>query len=92
MPYLFEPPTVPRPFSLNVREGAHRLWGRVTYPAGLALVRRPDGSFKTSPVVDRDDPEADFIYVGGHVYTVSDDEAAQLQGAGYGSYLRAVSP
>jgi hypothetical protein len=34
---------------------------------------------------------ADYYYLGGHAYTISDAEAATLTAAGYGSYLTPVA-
>lgn len=31
--------------------------------------------------------DADFAYLGGHIHTISDAEAATLTAAGYGSYI-----
>lgn len=30
---------------------------------------------------------ADFVYLGGHIYTISDAEAATLTAAGLGAYI-----
>lgn len=34
--------------------------------------------------------DADIAYIGGHVYTVDDDEAADLTAAGFGEYLTEI--
>lgn len=35
--------------------------------------------------------DADYYFLGGHVYTVTDDQAAVLIAAGYGDYLTPIA-
>ena len=82
MPYLFAPPTQSLP------AGRDRLWSRFHYQSGLALIK--SGGFYSQPadvVADEDIAAGDATYLGGHVYLVSDSEAADLTAAGYGAYL-----
>ena len=34
--------------------------------------------------------DADYYFLGGHTYTVTDDQAAVLTAAGYGAYLTPI--
>ena len=85
--YEFRPPTREVPFA---QMGQDRLWGRVTFPVGYAVVKRTDGTYEQTVLVDRERSDAALIYTGGHVHVVDDDEAARLTAAGYGAYLTAV--
>jgi hypothetical protein len=87
MAYEFRPPTRELPFA---ELGRDRLWGRVTYPVGYAVVKRTDGTYEQAVIVDRSRPDATHIYTGGHVHVVDDDEAARLSAAGYGAFLTVV--
>lgn len=87
MPYEFETPTRNVPFA---ELGRDRLWGRVTYPVGIAVIKRTDGTYEQSLLADSERPDAAHVYVGGHVHVVDDAEAAALTAAGYGAYLTAL--
>lgn len=78
--YTFTPPT----YELKpVHAGP--LLSRYRFPYAYSVIKR-GSSYESvvSPSVDLfEDPAVDFIYQGGHVYTVSDAEAALLIAAGY---------
>lgn len=87
MPYQFRPPG----YELKpVRAG--RLLSRFRFPYAYSVIKR-GASYENviSPGIDLfQDPNIDFIYQGGHVYDVSDEEAALLTAAGYGDNLTVV--
>jgi hypothetical protein len=59
---------------------------------GVTLVRWPDGTFSTVEVVteELEATEGVRIFYGGRETVVSEDEAAELEAAGYGDYQRAL--
>lgn len=66
----------------------NRLFGRVTFGAGLTVVRYPDGTFHQFHINDFDQyPDGSTVWTGGRRHVVSDDEAAELTAAGYGSFI-----
>ena len=85
--YEFRPPTRSIPVD---RRGQDPLWSRVKFNEGYAVVKRTDGSYEQTLVVDRSRPDAAFIYTGGHVHLIDDAEAVALTAAGYGSFLTEV--
>lgn len=76
---LFTPPTVLR--RMDTRD---RLFSRMSLPVGLTVLKSPLGAYTTveNPSPDQIDAAA-VTYLGGHVYPVSDAEAASLTAAGY---------
>ncbi len=85
--YQFDPPG--RSVSMDPT-GKDTLWSRVTYLRGDAVVRFTNGSFRQVATHDPDLADIDVVYLGGHVHTISDEDAALLTAAGYGQYLTAV--
>jgi hypothetical protein len=81
---LFTPPSERRPLSTY-----DRLWVHFHYNVGLTLLKRPDGGYDQPTEFPDADTFADYIavYLGGHVYLVSDAEAANLAAHGYGDFL-----
>ena len=89
MSQTFTPPTqdVGLGNSLST-EARERFWSRVKMDSGIALVKFPDGTYRTTDLVDRESyPEGSTVYDGGHIYEVTTDEAAALAAAGYGPYI-----
>jgi len=86
--YRFETPT--RELSIDPT-GRDSLWSRVKYKQGDAVIKYLDGSFKQVPVWDPDEANVDKVYLGGHVHTISDAEAAPLIAAGYGEFLTVIA-
>lgn len=84
MPYTFRPPTVTRRQATT-----DFLWSRVPYEEGQTVLKMTDGSYRTVSMVDPDLAGVEVTYLGGHVHTVDDTEAASLTAAGYGPYLEA---
>lgn len=75
----FTPPTV-----LVRLDTPHRLFSRKSLPTGVTVLKSPLGSYTQTqnPTPEQIDAAA-VAYLGGHVYPVSDTEAAALTAAGY---------
>jgi hypothetical protein len=86
MAYTFRPPTVSRRV-----DATDFLWSRVSYQEGQTVLKMTDGSYRTVAVVDPDLAGVAVTYLGGHVHTIDDTEAAALTAAGYGEYLELVA-
>ena len=90
MPSTFQPPvayTGPRVLP-STRGPARSFFGRAgPAPVGQTVLKTA-GVYTTvqTPTVAQC-AAADIVYLGGHIYTVSDDEAAALTAAGYGAGL-----
>lgn len=78
MPYLFSPPYVREPHG-----GGHRLFAAVGVYRGVSLLVTAGAVSEVRYPTIEQQRAADFVYLGGHIYTVSDDEARVLIGAGY---------
>ena len=90
MPYRFSPPSFQTGESLSSRMDAtaRRLFGHFRPHRRGYTVRKVDGVYVQSTETYTDDLlAADVVYQGGHSYEVSDEEAAALTSAGYGSGL-----
>lgn len=84
MPYTFTPPT----YELKPARGG-RLLSRYRFPYAYSVIKR-GSSYETvtTPGIDLfSDPDVDFIYQGGHLYPITDEEAALLIAAGYSPVL-----
>lgn len=81
--YLFSPP------GRLERRGGHPLFGRLSYPVGVSLLKE-DGLFRQVEIPSPEEIEAaDAAYIGGHDYIITDaDEAQDLIDAGYGEWIR----
>ena len=80
MSYVFTPPT----YELKP-VNAGRLLSRYRWTYAYSVLKR-GSSYESviSPSIDLfTDPSIDFIYQGGHVYPITDEEAALLIAAGY---------
>jgi len=78
--YVFTPPT----YELKPARGGPLL-SRYRWTYAYTVIKR-GASYETvvSPNVGLfTDPDVDFIYQGGHIYPISDEEAALLIAAGY---------
>lgn len=98
MTWTFTPPTsddTPR-LEANTRGPAARLFS--FFPAhrrGLNLYKYATGAYSQDDPINTSaelstDVAPTITYYGGHVYTVSDAEAAALTAAGYGANLHAL--
>lgn len=76
--YIFKPPTV--------REGpagGHWLFRRYYLDRGISVLK-VDGEYYEVRTPSQDETAlASIVYLGGHEYEVSDEEAAELIAAGY---------
>lgn len=78
--YTFTPPT----YELKPARGGPLL-SRYRFPYAYSVIKR-GAAYETviSPSIDLfNDPAVDFIYQGGHVYPITDAEAALLIAAGF---------
>lgn len=66
------------------------LWSRVKIPEAQHVIKFESGAYATRNVYDPDEAGISHVYLGGHVHTVDEDEAAALTAAGYGDYLTEV--
>lgn len=101
MSRTFSPPTLDRTPAVlpDTRGVQYALWRHVRPMAqGLNLFKMSDGTYlldqQPSNLSNPDPVRADwdvnvpvFTYYGGHIYTISDAEAAALTAAGYGAYV-----
>lgn len=84
MPYTFTPPT----YTLKP-VNAGPLLSRYQFPQAYSVIKR-GATYEqviTPSIEQFADPTVDLIYQGGHIYEVSDDEAALLIAAGYSPTL-----
>jgi len=85
MAYTFTPPTVD-----ETPGGFGRLMWRYRIARGDSILI--NGTVVTrlrTPGVDQV-AEADYAYIGGHVYPITDVERTLLINAGYGDYIQTV--
>lgn len=85
MAYTFTPPTVE-----EGPAGFGRLMWRYRISRGDSIL--VNGTVVTrlrTPGVDQV-AEADYAYIGGHVYPITDTERTILINAGYGAYIQTV--
>ena len=70
--------------------GSTRLDQFYTLPRGITVLKvNGEYSLERYPL-SNDVIDADIAYLGGHVYTVSDQEAAELIEAGFEDYLTEI--
>lgn len=80
MSWVFTPPT----YELKPARGG-RLLSRYRFPYAYSVIKR-GAAYESvvSPSIDQfTDPDIDFIYQGGHVYPITEEEAQLLIAAGY---------
>ena len=88
MSYTFLPPTYTERPQTGVR--LIDAWLKVT--RGISVLKSPAGVYTQATYPTTDDIRAAAIfYQGGHVYTVSDAEAALLTTAGYATNLTLIA-
>ena len=64
------------------------LWVWYTHITRGLTVLKTAGVYTTVDFPRQEDCDgADICYLGGHIYTVDDTEAAALTAAGYGAYI-----
>lgn len=67
--------------------GKHPLFGRLLFRQGVSVLKESGGYRQVENPTDEECAAADAVYLGGHVYVVSAEEAESLDSAGYGAYL-----
>jgi hypothetical protein len=80
MAWVFTPPE----YELKPANGG-KLLSRYRFPYAYSVIKR-GAAYESviAPSIEQfTDPDIDFIYQGGHVYPISDQEAALLTAAGY---------
>ena len=85
MPYMFRTPTV-----LEGPIGSERLFQFYQQARGVTVLKYEGEYFQMRYPSEDDFVEAEAVYVGGHEYVVSDEEAADLTDAGYGDNLTEI--
>ena len=85
MPYIFKTPVVEEgPI------GSHRLWQFYRLERGITVFRIDGNYYETQSVSQEEMDMADVVYLGGHEYEVSDEEADNLIDAGYEEFLTEI--
>lgn len=85
MPYIFKTPV-----SEEGPIGPHRLWEFYRLERGITVLKIDGEYYETQSVAQEEMDVADAVYLGGHEYEVSDEEAAELTAAGYEEYLTEI--
>lgn len=80
--YKFTPPT----YDEGPMSWGHRLFQFYRVTRGWTVVKTSTGDYVQTRYFSNIDPlilNAEMVYVGGHTYPVSSDEASALEAAGY---------
>lgn len=80
--YRLEPPT-----ELQTPAGFGRLFWRYPIPRGYTLLVTGSTVVKEFSPAVQDTIAADYCYLGGHIYEISETEKTILTNAGYGAYI-----
>ena len=89
MAWRFSPPSVNdgAPYRADADEVTQRLWGHFSRHNTGVSVLKTGATYVDQQYPYQDDLDAaDVVYLGGHIYDVSDAEAALLIAAGYAPY------
>lgn len=65
----------------------HRFWSRYRLARGVSFLVSGASVTATQYPYQEDLEHYDHVYLGGHIYEISDAEAAVLTDAGYGQYV-----
>lgn len=84
--YTFRTPTID-----EGPTGSTRLDQFYTLPRGITIFKINGEYYEERYPLSSDVKEAEIAYVGGHVYIVTNSEAADLTAAGYGDYLTEIN-
>lgn len=76
--YSFEPPTV-----MEGPIGDHRLFYFYQMPRGITVLKIDGEYYEDRFPMNEDLENADEYYIGGNKYIISNEEAADLEAAGY---------
>lgn len=66
---------------------ADRFWSRYRIARGISLLVSGATVTATQYPYQEDLDSYDYVYLGGHVYDITDAEATVLTNAGYGGYI-----
>jgi hypothetical protein len=80
-------PTLTTPTVDDPLETRHPLFGRYKLTRGITLLVTGSTVVEAQYPNQEDLDLYDFVYMGGRTHEISDDEAATLTDAGYGSYI-----
>lgn len=80
-------PTLTTPTVEDPLETRHPLFGRYKLTRGVSLLVVGTTVVEVQYPNQEDLDDYDFVYLGGRAYEISDEEAAVLAAAGYGSYI-----
>jgi hypothetical protein len=84
--YTFRTPTINEGPTGNTR-----LDQFYTLPRGITILKINGKYYEERYPLSSDVKEADIAYIGGHVYMVTNSEAADLIAAGYEEYLTEIN-
>lgn len=81
VPYIFKPPH----YKVGPADPkGERLWLYFKLDKGISIIKGWDGTYTQAEYPSTDDFNNNaFIFLGGHEYVVSDDEATALTAAGF---------
>lgn len=85
MAYILNPPTVD-----ETPAGFGRLFWRYRVARGDSLLVYGTSVTRTRTPSVQECEDADYVYLGGHVYDISPEERNILVDAGYGAYITEV--
>lgn len=88
--YYFTPPVAFQQPMARENERSP-LWSRVKIDVPYTVVKLTTGGYVQELEHDPDREGIAVVYEGGHVHTVTDDEAALLTAAGYAACLEAAA-
>jgi len=80
-------PTLICPTVEEYMETRHPLFGRLKLTRGIALLVSGSDVIEDQYPAQEDLGDYDFVYMGGHIHTITAAEAATLTAAGYGAYI-----
>lgn len=80
-------PTLTTPTEDQPLETDHPLFGRYKLKRGITLLVSGPTVIEVQYPNLEDLDDFDFVYMGGRSYSITNDEAATLTAAGYGSYI-----
>jgi len=79
---VFTPPTRPE------RRSTHPLFGKISTPQGLSVLKGYDGLYRqVEGPLDEDVAAAEITYLGGYRYPIDETERLALVAAGYGEFI-----
>jgi hypothetical protein len=80
-------PTLTTPTTREGIDTYHPLWRYYSLDVGITLLVSGSTVTEVQHPWQGDLADYDFVYLGGHQYEISADEATTLTNAGYGDYI-----